>query len=64
MIKNIRSFLAESIVEWNHVSWPTRHQAIQATIVTLGVTAVAALYLVGLDAVLRAGLDFLILHFR
>lgn len=39
-------------MELNKVSWPTREQAVKATLIILFVTAISTLYVSGVDMVL------------
>mgnify|MGYP001042178950 CR=1 FL=1 len=45
------AYLKEVRAEMNKVAWPTRQQAIKLTLVVVGVTVTAAIFVGGLDYV-------------
>lgn len=49
---NPSQFGRELRMELNKVTWPTRQQAVRATLIILLVTAISTLYVSGLDVVL------------
>lgn len=48
----IKNFFQEVKTEMKKVSWPTREETMKYTLVVIGATAVVALYLGALDALL------------
>ena len=42
-------YFNETIIELKKVSWPSREDTIQMTVLVIGVSAIVALYLGGLD---------------
>lgn len=59
-MQRVTTYIQGSIAELKKVIWPTRRQAITLAIVVVVVSIVIGLYLSGLDAILRAGLQALI----
>jgi preprotein translocase subunit SecE len=47
------TFLREVRVELKKVTWPTRKEALASTLVVLVLTFISALYLFGIDGILR-----------
>ncbi len=47
------TFLREVRVELKKVTWPTRKEALASTLVVLALTFISALYLFGIDGILR-----------
>ncbi|MEK7570628.1 MAG: preprotein translocase subunit SecE [Patescibacteria group bacterium] len=54
------SYFREAYEELKKVSWPTRKQTIQDTLVVIGVSVGVAIFLGALDLGLTAGLEKLI----
>jgi preprotein translocase subunit SecE len=59
-MQRVTTYIQGSIAELKKVIWPTRRQAITLAIVVVVVSIVIGIYLSGLDAILRAGLQALI----
>ncbi|MDP3697259.1 MAG: preprotein translocase subunit SecE [Candidatus Taylorbacteria bacterium] len=51
------SFLKDVKIELSKVSWPTKDQTVQYTLVVLGLSLAIALFLGGIDFVLQLGLN-------
>ncbi|MFH1714478.1 MAG: preprotein translocase subunit SecE [Candidatus Nealsonbacteria bacterium] len=51
------SYLKEVRLEMKKVNWPTRDQTIRYTLIVIGVSAVVALYLGGLDILFTSMLN-------
>lgn len=54
-----RTFLKESRIELRKIIWPTRQEAIQTTLVVMGVTVVVSLILWGLDSIIVSLINFI-----
>ena len=61
MIDKITTFLKEVRLEIKKVNWPTRQQTMRYTLIVLGISAVVALFLGGLDFLFTYLLDQFIL---
>ena len=61
MINKITEFFKEVWAEAKHVTWPTRKQAIFATIAVLAISVFIAYYLGLLDFLFSKGLEQLLL---
>jgi len=60
-MEKVINFLKDVKIELSKVSWPTREQTIQYTLVVLGLSLAVALFLGGVDFVLQFGLNRFIL---
>ncbi len=49
IIAKIRDYLRETKIEMKKVNWPTRKEAVKYTLIVIGVSAVVAIFLGGLD---------------
>lgn len=58
--KNPLIFLKEVRAELAKVSWPSRPTVMKLTLVVIGVSAVVALYLGGLDFVFAKGIELIL----
>lgn len=58
---SITSYIKETKAEIKHVSWPTRKQAINFTLIVIGVSALTAILLGVFDSLFSLGLEKLIL---
>lgn len=56
-MNKIVEFLKDVKIELSKVSWPTRDQTIQYTLVVVGLSVAIALFLGGVDFVLQLGLN-------
>lgn len=61
MFIKIITFLKEVKLEIKKVNWPTRQQTIRYTLIVLGVSAVIAVFLGGLDFIFTTMLNQFIL---
>ena len=57
---NMTRYITESLAELHHVRWPTRHQAVRLSIITIGFTVVAAASFGIIDYVLGVLVQFLL----
>jgi len=55
------NFLKDVRIELSKVSWPTREQLIQYTLIVLGLSLAIALFLGGIDFILQWGLNTFII---
>ncbi|PIP30322.1 preprotein translocase subunit SecE [bacterium (Candidatus Howlettbacteria) CG_4_10_14_3_um_filter_37_10] len=62
--KKIWSFLREVRAEFSKVVWPTRKEAIGATIAVIIFSLVVSLYLGALDYLFSKGLSYLLTKFK
>jgi preprotein translocase subunit SecE len=53
-------FLGEVQTELHHVTWPTRQETIRLTLMVIGVTLIAGVYLGGLDYVFTQLMGFIL----
>lgn len=60
-MNKVTGFIKEVIAESKHVTWPTRKQAIYATIAVLAISIFVAYYLGLLDFLFSKGLEQLLL---
>ena len=59
-MKKITDFIKEVIAEAKHVTWPTRNQALYATIAVLAISIFVAYYLGLLDFIFSKGLELIL----
>ena len=59
-MKKITDFIKEVIAEAKHVTWPTRNQALYATIAVLAISIFVAYYLGLLDSIFSKGLELIL----
>ncbi len=60
-MNKITEFFKEVLTEAKHITWPTRRQAIYATIAVLAISVFVAYYLGLLDFLFSKGLEQLLL---
>jgi preprotein translocase subunit SecE len=48
-VTRIRTFVQEVLLEFRRVTWPTRQELINSTVVVLALTVVVAFFLGGVD---------------
>ena len=60
-MNKVTNFIKELIAESKHVTWPTRKQAIYATVAVLAISIFVAYYLGLLDFLFSKGLEQLLL---
>ncbi len=53
-MKSIKKYFNQVIAELKKVSWPTKKQTINKTLLVILVTALAALYISGIDFILQS----------
>ena len=56
-MEKVINFLKDVKIELSKVSWPTKDQTVQYTLVVLGLSLAIALFLGGIDFVLQLGLN-------
>ena len=55
----IRRFIAESVSELRKVSWPTREQVRNLTVLVFAISLVVGIYITVLDSVFRVAIDLI-----
>ena len=59
-MKNIKKYFQEVITELKKVTWPTKQQTIDKTLIVIGVSVAVAIYLGGLDYLFQRIMELLI----
>jgi len=59
MIRSISNYIRDSIEELRKVAWPTRSQAINSTLLVLGISIVMLVFITALDYLFSHGYDYL-----
>ena len=59
-MKRIRRFLAEAVSELRKVSWPTREQVRNLTVLVFAISLVVGIYIAVLDAFFQGVIAFLV----
>ncbi|HNV12568.1 MAG TPA: preprotein translocase subunit SecE [bacterium] len=54
------NYIKNSIIELKKVSWPTKKETYNYTLLVVGVSLATAVFLGGLDFIFNLGLEFLI----
>ncbi|MDG6897449.1 preprotein translocase subunit SecE [Actinobacillus delphinicola] len=54
-----RQFLKESKIELRRITWPTRPETMQTTLIVIGVTVAVSLILWGFDSIIVSTINFL-----
>lgn len=62
-MSRIGNYLRDTRAEMDHVSWPTREQALIYTALVIAISAVVALYTAGFDYLFSTLLNFVIERF-
>lgn len=57
---SISTYINEAVAELHQVRWPTRHQAIRLSVITIGFTAVSAVAFGAIDYALAEVVSFLL----
>lgn len=57
MTNPIINYVKESIEELKRVVWPSRQEAVQHTLLVLGISAAVAIFLGAVDYILNYGLE-------
>jgi preprotein translocase subunit SecE len=60
-LQKINSFFKEIVAEMKKVNWPTRKETVRDTLIVLGVSVTAAMFLGGVDFVVKNLLEKFIL---
>ena len=58
-MNRIRRFLAEAVSELRKVSWPTREQVRNLTVLVFAISLVVGIYITVLDGVFQAAIDLI-----
>ncbi|MFA7600916.1 MAG: preprotein translocase subunit SecE [Patescibacteria group bacterium] len=59
-MSKFNDYIKNSIIELKKVSWPTKKETYNYTLLVIGVSLATALFLGGLDFIFNLGLEFLI----
>jgi preprotein translocase subunit SecE len=59
-IGRVREFVQDVLVEFRKVTWPTRQELVNSTVVVIVVTVVLAFFLGGVDIVLARAVEWLL----
>lgn len=59
MIRQISNYFSSSIEELRKVAWPTRSQAINSTMLVIGISVVVMLFISLLDFLFQHGYQYL-----
>ncbi len=59
MLQRLRRYLDESWSELKKVTWPTRQQTVNLTVLVFVVSFVVGVFISFFDAIFSAGLDFI-----
>ena len=59
-IGRVREFVQEVLVEFRKVTWPSRQELVNSTVVVIVVTVVLAFFLGGVDIVLARAVEWLL----
>lgn len=58
-MRKLSNYISSSVEELRKVAWPTRKQAIDSTLIVLGITIVAGAFITVLDVGLQYGYRYL-----
>jgi preprotein translocase subunit SecE len=59
-IGRVKEFVQEVLDEFRKVTWPTRQELVNATVVVIAVTVVVAFFLGGVDIVLARAVEWIL----
>lgn len=59
-IETARNYLKDSVSELRKVTWPTKHQMIELSVIVIVITGLVTLYVAVLDGLLSAGYEKLL----
>jgi preprotein translocase subunit SecE len=60
MIARVREFVQEVLAEFRKVTWPSRQELVNSTVVVIVVTVVLALFLGAVDVVLTRAVEWIL----
>jgi preprotein translocase subunit SecE len=60
VIGRVKEFVQEVLDEFRKVTWPTRQELVNATVVVIAVTVVVAFFLGGVDIVLARAVEWIL----
>ena len=60
VVARVREFVQEVLTEFRKVSWPSRQELINSTVVVIVVTVVLAFFLGGVDIVLARAVEWIL----
>jgi preprotein translocase subunit SecE len=59
-VARVKEFVQDVLAEFRKVSWPTRQELINSTVVVIVVTVVLSLFLGGVDIVLARAVEWIL----
>jgi len=60
VVGRVKEFVQEVLDEFRKVTWPTRQELVNATVVVIAVTVVVAFFLGGVDIVLARAVEWIL----
>jgi preprotein translocase subunit SecE len=60
VIARVREFVQEALVEFRKVTWPSRQELVNSTVVVIVVTVVLAFFLGGVDIALTRAVEWIL----
>jgi preprotein translocase subunit SecE len=60
MVTRVREFVQEVLAEFRKVTWPSRQELVNSTVVVIAVTVVLSLFLGGVDIVLARVVEWVL----
>ncbi|MCC6477195.1 preprotein translocase subunit SecE [bacterium] len=60
MFKKIQEYFADVVVEMQKVSWPTRPEVVESTVIVFALSVTMAIAVFGVDQILTYGLKFVL----
>jgi preprotein translocase subunit SecE len=60
MFKKIQEYFADVVVEMQKVSWPSRPEVVESTVIVFALSLVMAIAVFGVDQILSYGLKFVL----
>lgn len=58
-MRKLGNYVSDSVEELRKVAWPTRKQAIDSTLIVLGISLIAAAFITVLDVAFQHGYQYL-----
>jgi preprotein translocase subunit SecE len=60
VVTRVREFVQEVLAEFRKVTWPSRQELVNSTVVVIAVTVVLSLFLGGVDIVLARAVEWVL----
>jgi len=58
-MRKLSNYISSSIEELRKVAWPTRKQALDSTLIVLGISIIAAIFITALDVGFQHGYQYI-----